>query len=219
MTKTLNPFVTHHLQDKRKKTGKLYDIGNCKICLKEVHWATSKILAHNKICFNESKENTTTEEYITPVFCEQRQEIEVLNTLINTPIDFNNLSLKFDENLKNTNLFIETVIGLKLEISESKKQQNLAWAIDHAELDSFEYYKENDTQTYNSKDFAKEVLLSFRRGCGKYVFDCLLRLNDLNSKKDFQDKFLFQIHSLTSVKPVYERGENGKLAIFYFKLN
>ena len=119
-----------------------------------------------------------------------------------------NLKRSFDEKTEITKRLKESsdenIKSLKDEIIELKKQQNIAWAIDHTDLESFKYYSENNNNEFDSKYLAKLVLLSFKQGKEKFIDKYLLKKkNGLTSKKDFQDKFTDQIHRLTEVKPRY----------------
>ena len=102
------------------------------------------------------------------------------------------------------------VITMNQNLTLNRKMENLAWAIDHVEIISFQYY---DGLSYgtsgNSKDLARVVLLSFRRGFGYYLPEVYSTQDNRYGGRsaevfqkghaEFRDKFSDQIHALTGV--------------------
>jgi hypothetical protein len=124
-------------------------------------------------------------------------------------------------------------LNSQLELQNSKldfqtKMQTLAFAIQNAEANSFnyEYLDENQNQV-SSKDLVRSPLLSFRRGFAHHLPSKKgrIRQNDyhdtpvdarLKSQQAFRDKLSIQIHELTGVKPRFEfKKEDEHYWVYY----
>jgi hypothetical protein len=105
-----------------------------------------------------------------------------------------------------------------LELQNSKmdfqtKMQSLAFAVQNAKLNSFDYYygKDYGTQTGNSGDLLLLIFLGFRRGGPLAVkngrmdqFTLMGGDAQLKSEQAFRDRLSNRIHELTGVKPRFE---------------
>jgi hypothetical protein len=125
--------------------------------------------------------------------------------------------------LQNSQLVLQTS---KLELQNSKldhqtKMQNLAFAVQNAETNSFHYYDSNRpaNELTSSKDLVCLILLNFRRGFYFQVSSKRGRMDPnahggdkiLKAEQVFRDNLLsYQIHELTGKEPrfVFKKEED-----------
>lgn len=114
-----------------------------------------------------------------------------------------------------------TLAGARQASSKQSKLQNLAWALDNVELNSFDYNNSNMVHPQSTADIVFPILWSFRRGKGYIIPDTALALsskNDepLDSKRNrFRDQLVVQIHQLTGSEPKLVKQKEGSWAIFH----
>lgn len=141
------------------------------------------------------------------------KSVESLKTSIDSKLNTLNQSIL---NLK------EEVVGLNSANAVHAKNQKLQWAIDNAELGSFEHYvkTENSYNRFKSTIFVKDILLSFRNGTGLYITNRSMKAygnygNDpAEGEKQFRDALSTQIHDLLGQKPRIAVADKG-YAIYY----
>ncbi len=107
--------------------------------------------------------------------------------------------------------------NLNHSIVEQTKHQKLAWAIDNANIDSFDYFEKGDHRLINSTDLVKAILITFRKGYGHYINDCSLTRydcynnNNKENEKKFRDDLCDQIHGLLGHRPKITKDKRGFL--------
>lgn len=139
-----------------------------------------------------------------------------------------------DDKLNTSNQHIvnlETKLtSLEGSIVKESKLQALAFGIENAELQAFEYYEARENSSYygyhnrkKSSDLVRSILFGFRRNIGWYLPDGAMGEIDKSankekweqSNKDFRDKLVTQIHSLLGTKPRVVKEKDGRYTIYY----
>ena len=87
------------------------------------------------------------------------------------------------------------------------KRQRLKWAFENTEIESFYYYEKDSEHRLDSSELAKDIISSFQKDDGLTVCirDLYTKPFDIDSLKEFHDKFKNQLHHLTGVKPRFEK--------------
>lgn len=111
------------------------------------------------------------------------------------------------------------------EISAQSKQQILAFAVENAHLNGFQYFEEGENK--DSADLARSILFSFRKGRGAYLPDDATMEHVFsaknkdaydskmeNTKTEFREALVEQIHELTGTNPCIEESD-GSYIIYY----
>ena len=126
---------------------------------------------------------------------------------------------KFNNLNQNMSLLKQEMEKLNESLVNHSKNQALQWAIDHAGLNSFKYYR-SGYGTEDSSSLVKEILLLFRKGQGGIINSKSLKpygyqsADNIEGEKMFRDALCSQIHGLTGQKPRISEGNNG-YAIYY----
>lgn len=110
------------------------------------------------------------------------------------------------------------VTALKDDAIHYNKMQTLAWALENAHLGSFRYYNYQFDEPYvtSSKDYAKNVLMSFRMGLGQIIGPhYMIDDEGKDNEEKFREQISSQIHMLTGVRPRISREDDGSYAISY----
>ena len=123
---------------------------------------------------------------------------------------------------------LEQRIGkLEDKVAHQTKLQNLAFAIQNATVNEFEYIDETNNSfgtRSQSSSLVRTILLSFRRGFGSYLPKG--KLENVSSSsydkskweestKAFRNKVVNQIHGLTGRKPRLDQDVDGSFVIYY----
>ena len=102
---------------------------------------------------------------------------------------------------------------------QNRKAESLEWAFSNADQYSFIfcYGKGNMLRKSSTTELARKVVLNFRRGHSCFLPDGWTSARyELESQKEFRDKFVDQIHMLTGVKPRLEfNTDKEAYEIFY----
>jgi len=107
---------------------------------------------------------------------------------------------------------------LRDEIALQTKLQRLDFAYRNSSVGAFEY-RTNDFRSYgNTWDLIPEIILSFRKGFGRYIngWGTSHYSEESEAKAaEFHSKLSDQIETLTGVKPCIEQESSGKYSIHY----
>jgi hypothetical protein len=152
-----------------------------------------------------------------------------LNTSNQKIGDLNNTFSQVVEKIGTWNTKMEKlnseVVMMNQNLVLNRKMESLAWAIDHVETKSFQYFGKltHSYETSNTKTLARDVLLAFRSDMGYYLPEVCSAgsrqsAEELEKLRNaFRDNFSDQIHALTGVKPRLVLNEQNQKYIIYFE--
>lgn len=116
----------------------------------------------------------------------------------------------------------QSIINLTREISKQGLNNRVDWAIANAGTNSFKFYVKNRNKPVDSTEFVRKVLMSFRRGTGRFIGDfSMIRYDGFHTPLEieegecqFRTELSNQIQDLICKMPRIAREDKG-YAIYY----